>query len=633
MQPIVIDFETHPIQQRPGYPPGPVGVAIDLGDRPPFYIAWGSPIADDFDQDQYAIADYWLRTIWATGAPLLFHNAKFDLEVAEKWFNLPIPPWERVHDTMFLAYLNDPHAPDLGLKVLAHKLLDWAPEEKDAIADWVVANKREINVYDPSHPATAKGAGAWIWRAPKELVAPYAIGDVLRTRALFNYLAPIVDRTGMVPAYDRERQLMPILLRNEQAGIRLDLPRIEQDLKTYNSAFYFVEGSLRLALHKPELNFDADQDVAEALLSSGLVNELDMPRTKPSATFPSGQWSVSKEELRPELFVGELGRQVASALGYRNRLATCLKTFMTPWAAQARYNNGRITTQWNQTRNPQGGTRTGRPSTNNHNLLNIAKEFGHGNDSLTGYEEPVFLGVPPLPLCRCYILPDEGEVFIHRDFSGQELRVFAQGEQGELWNAYQRDPRVDPHKLIQDNIREITGREIERTPVKVLNFQGIYGGGVPALQRKLRCSVAEAKALKDAHDQALPGRRVLNEEIMRVIRRGDPIRTLGGRIFFAERPGLDGREKLYKLINYWVQGSAADITKQAIIDWDENPVKNARFLVTVYDEVNGSTPLEEERLQMSILQEAMERPRFGMTVPMLSEGKRGFSWGELEKCI
>ncbi len=152
---------------------------------------------------------------------------------------------------------------------------------------------------------------------------------------------------------------------------------------------------------------------------------------------------------------------------------------------------------------------------------------------------------------------------------------------------------------------------------------------MPALQLKLRCSLADAKELKAFHNKALPGRVILNEEIKKVINLGLPIRTIGGRLYFAEPPGKDGRSKVYKLINYAIQGGAADYTKRAIIDWHNHPKRTARFLVTVYDEINVSSAFAVK--QMGVLKEAMELTRLGMTVPMLSDAKWGPNWGKLTK--
>ncbi len=375
-------------------------------------------------------------------------------------------------------------------------------------------------------------------------------------------------------------------------------------------------------------------NVAAILSERGIVPPENWSRTKGTKAHPNGQLAMNKEDLRPEAFTGPNGAAIASALGYRNRLATCLNMFMRPWLIQAELMNGHITTNWNQVRQPNGGTRTGRPSTDKHNFLNISKDFEGRTD---GYVHPAFLDVPPLPLCRKYVMPDVGDTFIHRDFSGQELRVFAHFEQGQLWSAYQADPRIDPHQIVSDELAALMGQELERTKVKVLNFQAIYGGGAPAAQKKLNCSLAEAKQYKAFHDKALPGRKVLSEEILRVVRRGDPIVTLGGRLYYVEEPRFMkdlGRIQTfeYKLINYIVQGSAADLTKRAIIDWYNHAKRLCRFLVTVYDEINGSAPLGDWERQMAVLRECMEAPRLGLTVPMLSDGKQGPNWGDLKKC-
>lgn len=614
---IVVDFETKPIRQRPDYPPEPVGVAIQRPGLEPFYMAWGHPTENNCNRNDAA---YQLRHVWDSGLPVLCHHAKFDLAVAYERFGDPEGinklPWRRVHDTMFLAFLCDPHARSLGLKELAEDLLGEPPTEQNELNDWIWSHRQQLE-QSYGGKVNKRKLGEWIWAAPGDLVGRYACGDVRRTGALFQHLYPIVEREGMLPAYDRERQLMPILMENERVGMRADVAGLERDIEVLGDHLVYAEMWLREELNARTLNFDADDDVAAILQQRGIVTEWQTTKT--------GKLSVAKDNLLPEHFNDP---RIASALGYRNRLKTCLEMFMKPWHAQASQMGGYITTNWNQTRGTgqHGGTRTGRPSTNEHNFLNISKDFeGPGRDD--GYVHPEFLGVAHLPLCRKYILPDEGDEFLHRDFSGQELRVFAHGEQGDLWNKYQENAALDPHAFIGAELMRVAGREIERTKVKVLNFQSLYGGGVPALQKKLRCSYAEGKELKRFHDKALPGRVMLNEEIKRIVNRGDPIRTWGGRLYWPEAPGEDGRSKIYKLINYWVQGGAADLTKQALIDWYAVKDRAARFLVTVYDELNISGQYERD---MPVLKEAMERER--LTVPMVSDGKRGPTWGDLKKC-
>lgn len=599
-----------------------------MAGREPFYLSWGHKAGRNNSTESAAYE--MLRQVWCDPTvELLFHHAKFDMAVATERWGLPPLPWNRTHDTMFESYLDNPHGRSIKLKDLAHDLLGWPPEEQDRVARWVQEHKAELEGCYPEFGKVQKGKeGKWIFAAPAELVEPYAIGDVARTEALHMFLLPSICERGMGAAYDRERQLLPILMDNERLGMRVDLERLESDLVSYTKAFEFAESELRRVLKSSGLNFDADQDVAAVLIEQGVIPESNFARTEATRQYPNGQYSMSKKLLLPEHFTGPMGAEVASVLGYRNRLKTCLDTFMRPWAEQARVFGGRITTNWNQTRGVEaGGTRTGRPSTNNHNFLNISKAFAGRDDQ---YVHPAFLiGLPELPLCRIYVLPDEGEVMLHRDFSGQEMRVFGHFEQGDLWRQYQANPRLDVHDFVGAELKRVADREIERTKIKVMNFQALYGGGAPALQRELRCSLAEAKELKSFHERGLPGRKILVDEIKKVVRRQEPIITWGGREYYCEPPGADGRSKDYKLINYIIQGSAADLTKQAIIDWHADDRKHCRFMVTVYDEINASSPKDIAVQQMAVLRENMETPR--ISVQLLSDGKWGLAWGSLAK--
>ena len=614
-----VDFETMPIGPRPHhYPPVPVGVAIRPPDGPSTYWAWDHPSGNNCARDDARRA---LGEVWDSDLPVVFHHAKFDIEVACEHMGMPMLPWERVHDTMFLAFLLDPYARSIGLKQLAVTWLGMPPDEQDAVAEWVLAHKKSL----PTWPWVNKGkgpskssAGAWIAYVPAEIVAPYACGDTERTWRLFQTMHPAVVEAGMGEAYDIERRLMPHLMENERTGLRVDMERLERDVTDYARWFGMVEDWLRWRLNAPGLNLDADADVAQVLESAGVVIEFPLTKT--------GRKSVAKDALHPDLFADS---EVASALGYRNRLKTCLDTFMKPWLAQARDWPGRISCSWNQVASPGGGTRTGRASTSNHNLLNISKSFDDKGD---GYKHPDHLpGLPTLPLVRGYILPEEGHVINGRDFSGQEMRIFAHFEHGDLQARYAADPTLDVHNYVGENIEQMTGQSLGRGRVKVLNFQALYGGGVPAAQAALRCTYEEAQRYKAFHDTALPGRRILSDQLSMVVRAGGAVRTYGGRLYV--RPPLkkqkNGRlgDSDYILINYLVQGSAADVTKRAILAMLEDPDYKSRFMVQVYDEIVVSSPVEEADAQSLVMKRAMEN--VPLRVKLLTDAEQGATWGTM----
>jgi hypothetical protein len=228
-----IDFETYPITQRPEYPPRPVGMAL----RAPWHDGpaispWGHPTANNCTHEDVRAE---LGRIWDSGVPMLCHHAKFDIEVACHHFKLPMLPWERIHDTHVPGLPVRSAQPQRRPKELAEDLLQWPPEEKDAMAEWIMAHsarllasypwnrdwdKKEQRFKEPKKITKSK-VGMWIFATPGDIAGPYAMGDIHRTLGLFRHLAPIVEENGMWGAYNRERELMPILLENERDGMRV----------------------------------------------------------------------------------------------------------------------------------------------------------------------------------------------------------------------------------------------------------------------------------------------------------------------------------------------------------------------------------------------------------------------------
>lgn len=602
---ICIDFETAAIMPRPDYPPKPAGLAVRWQDGRSHYYAFGHPLENNSTKDEVAGV---LRSIWDSPEEVVCHNAAFDLDVACTHFGLPMLPWERLHDTMFLAFLVDPHSPTFALKPLAERYLGVPPTERDAVRDWLV-----------EHGVVRAGAtrqwGAHIADAPGDLVGRYAVGDVDRTAALYDRLAVQVTARGMGEAYDRERKLLPILLRNGAEGMRVDVEALVHDEADYAASLERADNWLRLRLLAPGLNVDSDQELAEALFTMGIVTTWDVTAT--------GQRSTSKKSMVPTRFSDP---EVASVLGYRNRLQTCLATFMRPWIVMAT-RTGRIYTSWNQVRSTGGfdttGARTGRLSST-PNLQNIPKTFADRGD---GYAHPDALPLRPLPLMRRYILPDKGGVWLHRDYSQQELRILAHFENDGLEAAYQRDPHLDVHTYVQSEIARLFSLDLPRGSVKVLNFGMLYGLGVGKLAEALGTTVEDARRIKGAQRAAIPGIAVLEKQLRKRAADGEPVTTWGGRQYYCE-PEKDGRTFEYKMLNYLIQGSAADCTKEAMIRYDA-AAKHGRLLCCVHDELNVSAPVKAADAEMKLLAEAMESVEF--SVPMLSEPKTGPCWGELRK--
>lgn len=611
----VIDFETDGIERRPFYPPKPVSVSIQrIGERKPTFFAWGHPEGNNCDESKPRQI---IKDIVRSGENMLFHNGNFDVDVMQTHWDVGPIDWRRIHDTLFLLFLHDPHSYSLSLKPMSEKILGMPPEEQDKVRDWVLAHKASLEAKFGKF--TPKEFGKFISQVPAQIVGPYANGDVTRTYKLFRHLYPLIVEGEMLGAYDRERELMPILLKNERQGVRLDVDALERDVKVYHKAREDAEKWLRKTLSAPGLNLDSDADVAAALERAKVVTEFKMT--------PTGRKSVSKKNLTPDMFNDP---RVASVLGYRNRLQTTLSTFLENWLEMAQH-TGRIYPHWNQVRNSEsggGGARTGRMSCS-PNLMNIPTEWDGKGD---GYVHPKFLrSLPPLPMVRNYVLGEPGHIFGGRDYNQQELRVLAHFEDGLLMKAYQDNPTLDTHTFVQEIIQDMLGKEIPRKTIKEINFGTIYGQGAPSLAAKLGQEVSVIQQIKAAQLRALPGLKDLTQSIKNSSKDGLPIRTWGGRLYYKEEPKvINGRymDFGYKLLNYLVQGSSADCTKQAIINYDAIK-KNGVFLVSVHDENNISAPAKAMKAELKVLREAMADVQFD--VQMLSEPYMGPSWGQVEK--
>lgn len=625
-QPVTIDFESFAIEDRPAYPPLPVGVSIKWWKEPSRYYAWGHPTGNNSD---WGNAKRALAKAWKCPDGVLGHHLKFDLDVVETHFGLPRLPWQRLHDTLFLLFLDDPHQRHLGLKPSAERLLGLKPEEQDAVGDWLVTHQPVPGVKISKSLDSDHYFGKYIAYAPGGLVGTYAKGDVIRTEMLFKKLYRSIQSRGMGDAYDRERRLLPILLDNERQGVKVDQTRLTQDVGVYDLAQAKLDQWLLRKLKAPEgFNLNSGQQLAKQLIKVGLVDESLMGVT------PSGKTKTDKEALE----LGVKDPQLYGVLKYRTQLNTCLRTFMKPWLSTALRSHGLIYTTWNQTKATDGsgqvGTRTGRLSStpNFQNIPNSFKPaFKHQDPKQPLPRAPFEL--PALPQVRSYLVPwRPGDVLLKRDYSQQELRILGHFEDGVLAQAYQADPWLDVHDHARTLINKMTGKNFDRKPIKNTGFGLIYGMGIGKLAIQSDVDIDTAKEVKDAYLAIFPGLKAMYRDMKARAQAKQPIRTWGGREYYCEEPKIvKGRLMTfdYKLLNVLIQGSAADCTKEAAIRYHEVKPKDHVMYLTVHDEFLNSVPGAQLAKGMACLREAMESVKFD--VPMLSEGAISFTnWAQLD---
>lgn len=656
MKRATIDFESKPIEARPNFPPDPVGLAYHMPGCEYAYAAWGHDSENGIyvlkkgrlkkiEGDPKKVAGQALRIARSCDRVLGHNIAKFDGEVSDAKMGVKIPD-EKIDDSLFTRFLVDPRAPNFRLKDSAERVLSEPPEEQDAVFEWLyqhklTSRKKAGDRYE--YGSKDNPAGKWIYKAPGSLVAKYAIGDLTRTEHLFDHDMRIVKEQGMLDAYNLELQVAPILRQNEREGVRLDMDLLRQDRETYTKALAKVETWLRKKLCAPAgINWNSDDEVAAVLRISGQVKVF--PKT------PGGKDSVSKNKLTKEFFRDE---EVYLALAYRSTTDYVMTQNIIPWSESL---NGYAYCSWDQVRGTEkGGAKTGRITVNK--LANIIKDptGGKNPDYLVADDEKIrkLIGLPPIPLARRYILPDKGCLFGHVDWSQQEIRITAHFEEGLLARAYRENPREDIHQFCTNLINAASNQSYARGVIKHVNLRKFYRGGPEGLvthpmlrldkkfgcrldchHKEERCPAMRAAYKIDKDWEAgLPDVVDLIERLEGMYRRGEPIRTLGGRVYHCRPDAIatKGPRKgqmtnyVYTALNDLIQPSAADHLKMALVKYHQHPKKRARLLGTVYDEMNISAEKKIAKAQVKILQEVMES--IPLDVPYRTDGDVRASWG------
>jgi DNA polymerase-1 len=184
-------------------------------------------------------------------------------------------------------------------------------------------------------------------------------------------------------------------------------------------------------------------------------------------------------------------------------------------------------------------------------------------------------------------------------------------------------------KLINDNF----GIPVTRDDTKTLGFGLLYGMGLGALAERLNVDVNTAKKIKGAYLGIFPELKELQDGLKQYAAENRPLTTWGGRQYYCEEAKWSDKYNRmqtyeYKLLDYLIQGSSADCTKEAIIRYDTARNKG-RVLLSVHDEINLSVPKKYVKSEMQLLREVMASVEFD--VPMLSDGATGLNWGSLTK--
>lgn len=619
MKPLVLDFETHGIEPRSAkptlgsYPPEPVSYAYRTARGALGFVAWGHPTGNTH-QKHDAMGILWrLKEDHDT---IIAHNLPFDVSVSYERLGVGFGSHKWI-DTQVMAFLIDPYSPTLELKPLAERWLGEPPDERDAVRDWLVEHKI-VN------RALKKGWAAYIAYAPANIVKPYAIGDVTRTWGLYQRFKSLV---GTEP-FERDAQLQRVLVAMEYDGVPVNAKRLASDLDRYEQALEDNERAMRKLLRDSDVDFAKRDQVATAIRAR--YPDIELPKT------PTGRDSTARDSLESALPNGVLKARML----YDSSLRQTLKMFLRPWHAQMQRTPRRLHPGWNGTRNDRGGARTGRLSStpNLQNLNDHEKELLL-MEAIRGMAGSL-KGLPDLPALRDYVEAPRGMVIVGRDYSQIELRATAHFEQGAMHSGYVSDPQWDLHAWMVASIKSAYGRTITRRVAKNVGFGIVYGAGGNAISAQSGLTYEDSLTVKRLYLDMLPSLRDLMERINRTGKHGGYIETLGGRVYYAQPPVviedvygnvISSRTFEYKLLNYLIQGTCADLMKEAMILAYNRGID---LIMSVHDEPVALAERAHAKDVVHELHSCMVDDNViaqRMSVPILTEGYTASRWATKRK--
>ena len=317
--------------------------------------------------------------------------------------------------------------------------------------------------------------------------------------------------------------------------------------------------------------------------------------------------------------------------------------------------NGRIHADINQIRSDTGGTVTGRFSMSNPNLQQIPAKGYIGSKM------------------RELFIPEEGCKWGSFDYSQQEPRIVVHyaiklslGGTESLKEEFDRDD-ADFHQIVADMAN------ISRKQAKTINLGLFYGMGKIKLQKELGLDQRQAKELFNEYHSRVPFVRQLSQELITFAKENKLLFTLHDRFcrfdkwettnkewnpeinrfnevplytkeqameaFKAEMLDKYKENKIdpnymdyferyytpaftYKALNRLIQGSAADMTKKAMVDLHE---KGMIPHIQIHDELCFSITDHEPELIKSIMEQ---------TIPLEVKNKvdyeYGSNWGSIK---
>ena len=588
-------------------------IAIDLETRDPNLMTMGSgsvrgdgevvgiaiavegwsgyfPIAHEAggNMDRGLVLD-WFEEVLHTDATKIFHNAMYDVS----WIrSLGFQIRGGIIDTMIAASLVNENRWSFTLDSISKEFIGMGKNEKilaEAAKAWGVNPKAEM------------------WRLPAPLVGEYAERDAEVTLKLWHALQHEITQQDLWDVFNMETNLFPCLVDMKFKGVRVDAEKAAALKKQLTK----TEKDLHRDIKKL-IGFEVEIWAASSIQKAFDNQKIPYDRTDKGAP------SFTKNFLATHPH--ELPKLINEAREINKANTTFIETILK------HEHNGRIHSDINQIRSDDGGTVTGRFSYSNPNLQQIParhKELG--------------------PMIRSLFIPETGCKWGCFDYSQQEPRIVVHFssllklEGSSMIVDQYNNGEADFHQMIAD----MAG--IERKQAKTINLGLMYGMGKNKLMAELGLLKEAAEDLIKTYHRKAPFVKMLSEAVTRRAEDSGKIRTIGGRLCHFDMwephgygikkalphadalrehgPGIK-RAFTYKALNKLIQGSAADMTKKAMLAlYEEGVIPH----IQIHDELDISvdSPEQIEKI-INIMEDAVQ-----LEVPNKVDYEEGDSWGDI----
>ena len=530
----------------------------------------------------------WFQGVLSTPAVKIFHNAMYDV----CWIRaLGLSINGKIIDTMIASALVDENQMRYDLNNCSKRYTGKTKNETDLYAaakDWGVDAKAEM------------------YKLPAIYVGAYAEKDAEITLDLWQELKKEILYQDIQSIFELETELFPCLVDMRFLGVRVDVEgahKLKEEL---------VEEEKGLLLEvKKQTGVDTQIWAARSIAQ--VFEKLSLPFDRTEKT-NSPSFTKNFLQNHPHPLVKRIARAREINKAHTTFIDTILKHSY----------KGRIHAEINQLRSDNGGTVTGRFSYSSPNLQQIParnKELG--------------------PRIRSLFLPEEGHTWGCFDYSQQEPRLVVhyatlQNLYGvdEVLNAY-HEGDADFHTIVADMA------EIPRSQAKPIYLGLFYSMGKNKLQAELGVSKDKAEELFRQYHHKVPFVKQLMDAVMRRAQDSGKIRTLLGRLcrFHLWEPNQFGIHKAlphdaallehgpgikraytYKALNRLIQGSAADMTKKAMLELHKEGIIPH---IQVHDELDISV---KDKQHAELIKSVMESA-VSLEVPNKVDYESGPNWG------